>query len=140
MLIRNTLETPEKTAALVTMDRNLARRVVSELKKWNIIADDSAGQPLSLTPIGTYLRLIMNVLENDFSQVSLLSLLKHPFASCGMKSSVCNQKIRELELTWRKKEELTDSQSEFLEKIKNILSPLSEIYRQSEIGLKEIFT
>ena len=140
LLIRNTLETPEKTAALVTMDRNLARRVVSELKKWNIIADDSAGQPLSLTPIGTYLRLIMNVLENDFSQVSLLSLLKHPFASCGMKSAECNQKVREIELKWRKKEELTDSQSEFLEKIKNILSPLSEIYRQSEIGLKEIFT
>lgn len=140
LLIRNTLETPEKTAALVTMDRNLARRVVSELKKWNIVADDSAGQPLSLAPIGTYLRLIMNVLENDFSQVSLLSLLKHPFTSCGMKSADCNQKIRELELKWRKKEELTDSQSEFLEKIKNILSPLSEIYRQSEIGLKEIFT
>ncbi len=140
LLIRNTLETPEKTAALVTMDRNLARRVVSELKKWNIVADDSAGQPLSLTPIGTYLQLIMNVLENDFSQVSLLSLLKHPFTSCGMKSADCNQKVRELELKWRKKEELTDSQTEFLEKIKTSFAPLLELYRQAETGLKDIFT
>ncbi len=140
LLIRNTLETPEKTAALVTMDRNLARRVVSELKKWNIVADDSAGQPLSLAPIGTYLRLIMNVLENDFSQVSLLSLLKHPFTSCGMKSADCNQKVRELELKWRKKEELTDSQTEFLEKIKTSFAPLLELYRQAETSLKEIFT
>ncbi len=140
LLIRNTLEMPEKTAALVTVDRNLARRVVSELKKWNIVADDSAGQPLSLTPIGIYLRQIINVLENDFSQVSLLSLLKHPFTSCGQNPAVFNQKVRKLELSWRKKEDLSPESAEFLAGIKEIFVPLCEQYRQAEIDLQQFFT
>lgn len=138
LLIRHTLETPEKTAALVTLDRNLARRVVSELKKWNIIADDSAGQPLGLTPIGIYLRLIMNVVESDFSQVSLLSLLKHPFMACGQKRRDFNQQVRNLELSWRKKEELSLAQSEFLNRIKEVFQPLTKLYKQTEVGLKEM--
>lgn len=40
--MRHTLETPEKTAALVTSDRNLARRVAAELRRWDINVDDSA--------------------------------------------------------------------------------------------------
>lgn len=140
LLIRNTLEMPEKTAALATVDRNLARRVVSELKKWNIVADDSAGQPLSLTPIGVYLRQIINVLENDFSQVSLLSLLKHPFTSCGQNPAVFNQKVRKLELSWRKKEDLSPELAEFITGIKKIFAPLCELYRQAETDLQQFFT
>lgn len=140
LLIRNTLEMPEKTAALVTVDRNLARRVVSELKRWNIVADDSAGQPLSLTPIGVYLRQIINVLENDFSQVSLLSLLKHPFTSCGQNPAVFNQKVRKLELSWRKKEDLSPELAEFITGIKEIFAPLCELYRQAETDLQQFFT
>lgn len=139
LLMRQTLETPAKTAALVTMDRNLARRVVSELKRWNIVADDSAGQPLSLTPIGVYLRLLINVLENDFSQVSLLSLLKHPFTSCGQKSNVFNQNVRSLELSWRKKENLSAQQTDFVSKIKECLQPLAELYSQPVVNFKELF-
>lgn len=140
LLIRNTLEMPEKTAALVTVDRNLARRVVSELKRWNIVADDSAGQPLSLTPIGVYLRQIINVLENDFSQVSLLSLLKHPFTSCGQNPAAFNQKVRKLELSWRKKEDLSPELAEFITGIKEIFAPLCELYRQAETDLQQFFT
>lgn len=140
LLIRNTLEMPEKTAALATVDRNLARRVVSELKRWNIVADDSAGQPLSLTPIGVYLRQIINVLENDFSQVSLLSLLKHPFTSCGQNPAVFNQKVRKLELSWRKKEDLSPELAEFITGIKEIFAPLCELYRQAETDLQQFFT
>lgn len=140
LLIRNTLEMPEKTAALATVDRNLARRVISELKRWNIVADDSAGQPLSLTPIGVYLRQIINVLENDFSQVSLLSLLKHPFTSCGQNPAVFNQKVRKLELSWRKKEDLSPELAEFITGIKEIFAPLCELYRQAETDLQQFFT
>lgn len=139
LIMRHTLEQPEKTAALVTMDRNLARRVISELKKWDIIADDSAGQPLSLTPIGIYLRLIVNVLDENFSQISLLSLLKHPFVSCGLKYADFNYRVRYLELSWRKKENLTAEQQNFLKKIKDILQPLAEMYAQKEINIKDFF-
>lgn len=152
LLIRRTLETPEKTAALVTMDRNLARRVVSELKKWNITADDSAGQPLGLSPVGAYLRLIIKVLEDDFSQVSLLSLFKHPFASGGKNSAEFNQFVRNLELGWRKNKNFADEKAkrryleymqpleEALAEIKKIMEPLAELYRQPEVSLQEFFT
>jgi ATP-dependent helicase/nuclease subunit B len=38
---------PEPTAALVTPDRNLARRVVTELARYGIEANDSGGSPLT---------------------------------------------------------------------------------------------
>ncbi len=45
--LRGMLEQPDKTAALVTPDRALAQRVAAELRRWGIVADDSAGQPLA---------------------------------------------------------------------------------------------
>ena len=48
LLLREAVETPGKTAALVTPDRALARRVAAELERWNLKVDDSAGKPLSL--------------------------------------------------------------------------------------------
>ena len=36
-----------QTAALVTPDRNLARRVAAELRRWDIAIDNSAGRPLA---------------------------------------------------------------------------------------------
>ena len=89
LIIRHTLETPEKTAVLVTMDRNLSRRVVSELQKWNIVANDSAGKPLSLSPIGIYLQLICRYVESG-TDTALIALLKHPFTNCGYKISEFN--------------------------------------------------
>ena len=46
LIMREVLEKPEKTAALVTPDRNLARRVAAELERWGIKIDDSAGRRL----------------------------------------------------------------------------------------------
>src|SRR3546814_12056735 len=51
--LREVLETPGRTGALVTPDRALARRVSVHLKRWGIEADDSAGRPLSETAPGT---------------------------------------------------------------------------------------
>src|SRR3546814_11513779 len=44
LALRRALDTPEQTAALVTPDRGLARRVAAHLKRWGIAIDDSAGQ------------------------------------------------------------------------------------------------
>ena len=46
-----------KTAALVTPDRRLARRVAVELRRWNIEVDDSAGRALANTPLAQFMRL-----------------------------------------------------------------------------------
>ena len=55
--MRHVLETPCETAALVTPDRNLARRVRAELLRWGVDAEDSAGESLGTSPIGALARL-----------------------------------------------------------------------------------
>jgi ATP-dependent helicase/nuclease subunit B len=76
--LRESVETPGKTAALVTPDRALAARVSAHLQRWGIDADDSAGQPLSSAPAGTLLLAIAAAATERLAPVPLLSLLKHP--------------------------------------------------------------
>ncbi|HEX7776890.1 MAG TPA: double-strand break repair protein AddB [Parvibaculum sp.] len=83
LMLRETLETPGKTAALVTPDRGLARRVASELHRWKIDIDDSAGLSLALTPPVAFLRLVAEAAAEHFAPIALLACLKHPFASLG---------------------------------------------------------
>jgi ATP-dependent helicase/nuclease subunit B len=81
--MRGVLETPGQTAALVTPDRALARRVVAQLRRWNIAADDSAGRPLSATPPGALLLALAEAAAEGFAPVPLLALLKHPLVRAG---------------------------------------------------------
>lgn len=83
LLLRETLETPGRTAALVTADRNLARRVAAELERWNVAVDDTAGMPLARTAPATLLRLAAHAANEDFAPVPLLALLKHPLVRLG---------------------------------------------------------
>ena len=46
--------TLQRTAALITPDRALARRVVAALERWNVPVDDSGGDPLSDTAAGIF--------------------------------------------------------------------------------------
>ncbi|MEO7786814.1 MAG: double-strand break repair protein AddB, partial [Sphingomicrobium sp.] len=76
--LREALETPGQTAALVTPDRVLAARVSAILRRWGIEADDSAGRPLSQAPPGTLLLGILAAASEGLNPVALLALLKHP--------------------------------------------------------------
>ena len=78
LAMRDALETPAKTAALVTPDRQLASRVSALLARWDVEADDSAGRPLSAMPAGTLLLAIAEAAAEDLAPVPLLALLKHP--------------------------------------------------------------
>lgn len=81
--LREALETPDRTAALVTPDRALAQRVVTHLKRWGIEADDSAGRALAETAPGTLLLGLAECAAQDFAPVPLLSVLKHPLVRQG---------------------------------------------------------
>lgn len=83
VLLRGALESPGRTATLVTADRNLARRVSAKLRRWGIEADDSAGRRLDLAPATVLLRLLARAVADDLAPVELLALLKHPLASLG---------------------------------------------------------
>ena len=84
LLLRRKLETPGATAALVTPDRALARRVAAELRRWGIEIDDSAGLPLNRTPPGVFLRLVLDLAASGLAPVPLLAALKHPLAAGGL--------------------------------------------------------
>lgn len=84
LMMREHVETAQTgPCVLVTPDRVLAGRVMRQLLRWNIVIDDSAGLPLAQTPVGAWLVLLCEVLENGLEPVSLLSLLKNAFAAGG---------------------------------------------------------
>ena len=98
LLLRRAIETPEKTAALVTPDRDLARRVAANLQRWQIAVDDSAGTPLAATPPGLFLRLTAQMMAEELAPVPLLAALKHPLAAGGRDPAVFRRHLRALEM------------------------------------------
>jgi ATP-dependent helicase/nuclease subunit B len=78
LLVREALEQPEKRIAVVTADRSLARRVAQHLARWNIAADDSAGQPLSLTPAGRVIGLLAEIAAHGPDPANLVAAFSHP--------------------------------------------------------------
>jgi ATP-dependent helicase/nuclease subunit B len=97
LVLRETLETPGRTAALVTSDRTLARRVTSALGRWGVLIDDSAGVPLAETVPGAFLRGILRTVHDGVSPVSLLAALKHPIAAGGRDPILFRTSIRDME-------------------------------------------
>lgn len=84
LALREALQEPRRTAALITPDRDLARRVTAELRRWQIDIDDSAGAPLADTPPATLLRALCAAIDGGFGPVDLLALLKHPLCALGL--------------------------------------------------------
>jgi ATP-dependent helicase/nuclease subunit B len=95
--LRETLETEGKTAALVTPDRALARRVVAALERWQVAVDDSGGEALSETSAGLFARLAAEVALDGLQPVPLLALLKHPLLRLGQQAGAHNADIAALE-------------------------------------------
>lgn len=90
LALRQALEVPGQTAALITPDRNLARRVSMACRRWGIEVDDLAGIPLGDTPIGTFLLQILEACSCNLSPSCLLPLLQHELCGFGQ-----NQTARE---------------------------------------------
>jgi ATP-dependent helicase/nuclease subunit B len=76
--LREVLETPDKTAALVTPDRALADRVAAELRRWGVDADDSAGRPLDRMAPGILSSLALHAVAADCAPLAILALLASP--------------------------------------------------------------
>ena len=72
-----------RTAALVTPDRTLGRRVAAALMRWNIAVEDTGGVPLAETPAGIFARLAAEAAVAGLEPVTLLALLKHPLLRLG---------------------------------------------------------
>jgi ATP-dependent helicase/nuclease subunit B len=97
LVLRSVSETREQTAALVTPDRVLARRVAARLKSFNLLIDDSAGAPVARTVPGAFLDLVVGAVETGFAPPALMALLKHPLTLLGRPPSEIRAAARALE-------------------------------------------
>ena len=83
LALRQVVERPGQTAALVTPDRALAARVTVQLQRFGIAIDDSAGVPLKRTLPGSLLVALAAAAGEGFAPVALLTLLQHPLVRSG---------------------------------------------------------
>jgi double-strand break repair protein AddB len=95
-----------RKSALITPDRDLARRVAAELSRWAILPDDSGGEPLHLTPPGIFLRLVADMFGKALTPRSFISLLKHPLTDSCM-----NERVSHLQYTRKLEIELRDGRT-----------------------------
>jgi ATP-dependent helicase/nuclease subunit B len=87
-----------KTAALVTPDRALARRVNAALGRWNLSADDSGGDALPETEAGVFARLAATAALDGLTPATLLALVKHARFRLGAAAGDHADAIAALEL------------------------------------------
>lgn len=99
--LRVAAETGE-TAAVISPDRNLTRRISATLSQWGIIPDDSAGVPLSQTPPGRFILHIIDAISGTLDMPKLLALLKHPLSHSGPGRGSHLKHTRDLELYLRR--------------------------------------
>ena len=88
----------DKSAALVTPNRALARRVTAALGRWNLEFNDSGGDALMETPAGIFARLAAEAATRGLEPPTLLALLKHPMFRLGSPRGALNRAIEVLEL------------------------------------------
>lgn len=156
LAMRETLETDGMTAALVTPDRTLARRVTAELARWKINIDDSAGRPLAETPPGAFMRQFARVAADGLAPIPLLGLLKHPYTASGMNPAEFRKLVRRLELTLlrgprpgrgcgalRNALQETDLKKihgleQLIDGLDEIISPFALMFEQPQVPLKEL--
>lgn len=153
-IMRETLETPGTTGALVTPNRDLARRVSAELRKWDLDIDDSAGLPLIHALPMVFLRLVLSAVEENFSPISLLSVLKHPLCALGEDPAVLRRQARELELGVLRGPrpspgldglrhaiaESDDRQQELLDRLEEAFTPLVTIGGDKDRSIADLAT
>jgi ATP-dependent helicase/nuclease subunit B len=95
--MREALETPGKTAALITPDPSIARRVAAELARWGVEVEDSADRTLGQSPAGVLARLILEA-AIEFTPRSFLALLGHTAVRFGQALKQVEAATRALEL------------------------------------------
>lgn len=133
-ILRETLEIPSQTAALITPDRNLARRVANELIRWQIDIDDSAGTPLSLTPWGIYMRAIVKAFSLNSGKNEILALLRNQLFLFNKDDNIINHLDKTF---WRLKQKHIEAEK-LLQDIKDISSEFTNIIATPRACLSDI--
>ena len=95
--MREALDTPGRTAALITPDVAVARRVAAELARWGIEVEASAGRPLGETQAGVFARLALAA-ARDFAPSPLVALFGDRLTRLGRTRQAFDDAARALEI------------------------------------------
>lgn len=106
LAMREVLERPGETAALVTPDRDLARRVRGELLRWNVEVEDTGGEPLANRPVGVLTRLVAAAAAalpgpgapKASGATEIGALLAHPLATFGKSRAEIARRAAQIEI------------------------------------------
>lgn len=140
LLIRQVLDTPETTVALVTPDRNLARRTAAELKRWHINIDDSAGIPLAQTPWGIFMRTCLAAVAPNAGKKQLLALFKNPLFAAGYNQTNLAALVERLDKdVWRSGADDANI-TEFLQQIRTLSADFINLFREGSAPLDTLIT
>ncbi len=152
VVLREALQDPAKTAALVTPDRSLAMLVSNQMKRFGIDIDDSAGLAVMDMPEGVFLQLVTEFAASDLSPVALLALLRHPLCAVGLETAQCRNLSRRLELVCLRgvrrfetleamAQEVTDaSLKSLLGALSDIIRPLARALRTNRFSLFQLMS
>lgn len=163
LVLREVLETPGKTGALVTSDRTLARRVTSTLGRWGIAIDDSAGVPLAEAAPGAFLRHVVRAVDERMAPIPLLAVLKHPLVGdvrhmvgplerlvlrgprpaegfAGLRGAAARRREGEREDDVARHADLWTGVVAGLEALEQISAPMVDIFTRSAVPLPELVT
>ena len=99
--LREFLETPGRTAALVTPDRGLAERVRAELLRWNVDIDDSGGAPLASSGAGVLARLHPLGSERRLHRLGGAVIPSRFFARIGRRERKARRAVRDRRVALR---------------------------------------
>lgn len=128
LAMREAVQTPGRTAALVTPDRRLAGRVAIELGRFGLSVDDSAGRPLMTSQPGTLARLLVAAAKSDGAPLDLLALAKHPLASFGLGRAASRLAIDILDLVLFRGQLLSDGLEGLVEAVDTAERELPQTY------------
>ena len=109
LILREVIETPGATAALVTPDATLARRVSGVLKRWGLDVPPSSGSPLGQTTAGSLIGLCARWVLDPAEPVILSAVLKHPFVGGFDGTDVLDLHFLRGARNWRSLDDLVHS-------------------------------
>ena len=122
LILRESLENTSQTAALVTPDQGLARRVRARLARWNVEVDMSQGEPLAETSIGVFLDSVLSVSQSPEGALEKAVIFGHGLTGLGQEPADVLANWHRIERTAYRVETYPDAPKRRLEEIENALN------------------
>lgn len=131
LILREALETEGRTAALVTPDQVLARRVKARLGRWGVDVDMSQGDPLAETSMGVFLDAVLALSQNPEGALEKAVLFGHELTALGRSPAAVLSSWQVIERQYYRQEQRPDAPARALSDIEADLNaalcPLVEL-------------